>query len=130
MTARFAILRRRVMFLSIFGISAVLLGCAGGTPPMDAISTAETAVNEATDAKAAEYAPLELRLATEKLQRARMALEQEDYEQARRLAEAARVDARLAEAKARSESTRQQAQEVQQTIETLEREVDQTTTGQ
>lgn len=113
----------------LIGSSLLLAGCATATPPTDAVATAGTAVNQAIDAKAAQHAPLELRLATEKLDRAQSALSEEDYEGARRLAEQARADARLAEANARSASERREAQEVEQTIDVLEREADRNTPG-
>lgn len=113
----------------LIGASIILAGCATATPPTDAVATAGTAVNQAIDAKAAEHAPLELRLATEKLDRAQSALNEEDYEEARRLAEQARADARLAEANARSASARREAQEVEQTIDALEHEADRNTPG-
>lgn len=114
----------------LIGSSLMLAGCATATPPTDAVATADTAVNQAIDAKAAQHAPLELRLATEKLDRAQSALNEEDYEGARRLAEQARADARLAEAKGRAASARRQAREVERTIDALEREADRNTTGQ
>ncbi|MBA2592770.1 MAG: DUF4398 domain-containing protein [Pseudomonadota bacterium] len=92
---------------------------------MDPVSPAEIAVNRAIEAKAGEYAPLELRQAQEKLDAARQAINDEEYEQAHRLAEAAREDARLAEVKAQSETAREQAREIQSTIETLRQEAEQ-----
>lgn len=113
----------------LIGSSLLLAGCATATPPTNAVATAGTAVNQAIDAKAAQHAPLELRLATEKLDRAQSALNEEDHEAARRLAEQARADARLAEANARSASEQQEAQAVEQTIDVLEREADRNTPG-
>lgn len=109
-----------------------LVGCAGTTPPMDTLSAADTAVNRAIEAKAMEHAPMELYQAQQKLDRARSAMNEEDYEQARRLAEEAQVDARLAEVKSQSQTARQQAQEIQQTINSLQHEAserDQKATG-
>ncbi|MGH8613118.1 MAG: DUF4398 domain-containing protein [Gammaproteobacteria bacterium] len=103
-------------------------GCAGG-PPMDTVSPAELAVDRAIEAKAGEYAPLELRLAQESLEGARQAMNDEEYEQAHRLAEEARVNARLAEVKAQSEIAREQAREIQATIDTLRQEAAQRDTG-
>jgi Domain of unknown function (DUF4398) len=104
-----------------FALGAVLAasGCAGTPPPVDDISTAEMALNRALEAKAEEHSPLALRLAREKLDRAKQAMNDGEYEQARRLAEQAQVEAQLAEAQARSQVARQQAQEIQTTIDTL-----------
>lgn len=115
---------RRAVLMSVCGVPMVVGGCAGA-PSMDTVSPAETAVNRAIEAKAGEYAPLELRLAQENLDAARQAMNDEEYDQARRLAEAAREDARLAEVKAQSEIAREQAREIQSTIETLRQEAEQ-----
>lgn len=104
------------------GVVITLAGCAGVRAPIDTVSTAEMAFNRALSAQAAQYAPLELRLSQEKLDRAKSALHEEEYEEARRQAEQAEVDARLAEAKALSEKARQHGQEVEQTMDTLEEE--------
>jgi hypothetical protein len=118
-----AIIRRSVP-MSLCGMLIALGGCAGA-PSMDTVSPAEIAVNRAIEAKAGEYAPLELRQAQENLDAAKQAINDEEYEQAQRLAEAAREDARLAEVKAQSETAREQAREIQSTIETLRQEAEQ-----
>jgi len=68
------------------------------------------------------YPPVELRLAREELDSARLALDVRDYERARRLAEQALADARVAEARAETESVRQAARDLRLTIETLRAE--------
>ncbi len=127
MTKDIAVFKRGIGVPFIYGAAVVLAGCTAATPPVDTISTADTAVNRALEAQAMQRAPLELRPAMEKLEAAKQASEEEDYEEARRLAEQARVDARLAEAKARSESVRQEAQELQQAVETLHHEINRET---
>lgn len=129
MANRITAYRQSIAASLLTGASLFLAGCATATPPTDALATAGTAVNRALDAKAAQHAPLELRLATEKLDRAQSALNEENYEEARRLAEQARADARLAEANALTASARREAQEVEQTIDALEREADRNTPG-
>jgi hypothetical protein len=116
---------RRAVPMSVCGLLIGVGGCAG-SPSMDTIvSPAEIAVNRAIEAKAGEYAPLELRQAQENLEAARQAMNDEEYEEAQRLAEAAREDARLAEVKAQSETAREQAREIQSTIERLRQEAEQ-----
>jgi hypothetical protein len=78
-----------------------LFGCASDTPPIDTISTADTALNQAMMLKASQSAPVEMQRAMDKLGRAKKALADEEYEEARRLGEQAKVDAQLAEVKAR-----------------------------
>jgi hypothetical protein len=100
---------------------AAVSGCAGN-PPIDTIAGADTAVNQAINAKASEYAPADLQRALDKVARAKQAMADENYDRARRLAEEARVDAQAAEAKAKSADARRTAQEAQKTIDTLRRE--------
>ncbi|MGH8578594.1 MAG: DUF4398 domain-containing protein [Gammaproteobacteria bacterium] len=106
-------------------MAALLVGCASLPPPNDALSTAEVALNRAIEAQAASYAPRELQPALEKLELAKRGIAAEHYEEARRFAEQARVDARLAEALALSHAARKGVQEVQETNDTLEREAEQ-----
>lgn len=98
-------------------------GCAADAPPpQEQLAQAEQAVDTAGQSNASEFAALELRTAEDKLEQARQAMQDEDYVKARRLAEAAQVDARLAERKAQSQSTINAAQELSTSIETLRRE--------
>jgi hypothetical protein len=71
------------------------------------MSAAQTAVTGAEEADAAHYAPSDLDRARDKLIRAQAAIQEEDNQEARRLAEQAQVDARLAEARARAETAQQ-----------------------
>jgi hypothetical protein len=67
-------------------------------------------------------APLELRLATEELDRARLALDAREYERARRLADQAAAYAQIAEARAEDESSRRLARRLRLTSEDLRAE--------
>jgi hypothetical protein len=62
---------------------------------------------------------MELRLARETLASAKVALDVREYERARRLAEQAQADARVAEVQAETESIRQTARDVRLSSETL-----------
>lgn len=110
---------------SVLGVSA----CSAGRPPLEHLSTADLAVRRAADAGAAQYAPLELRIAREKLDGAKRAIDSKKYDQARRLAEQSQVDARLAETKAESARARQTVEETRKNIETLRHEAERTPTG-
>ena len=111
--------------LLFFPFFLILIGCGGANS--DAlqrdIARAEMAINEAREADASEYAPLELKLARDNLQNARKAFAGKEYDQARRFVEKALMDAKLAEAKARTEKTKQTAQQLRESIETLEQEL-------
>ena len=105
----------------ITGIAFALAAGACSTPrkPAQEIEKAEAAIESADSTSAPADAPLELKLAREKTERAKAALRDEEYDQARRLAEQAQVDAQLAEARAESETARENARERERTIETL-----------
>ena len=87
--------------------------------------SSETLRDEAAQApivSSSSYSPVELRLAREELDNARTALSLREYERARRLADQALVDARIAEARARTESARYAAYNLRLSIETLRAE--------
>jgi Domain of unknown function (DUF4398) len=87
------------------GIVLVALAACSSVPaPVAEMSAAQTAVTSAEEADAAQHAPTDLDRARDKLIRAQAAMQEEDNTEARRLAEEALVDARLAEAKARAET--------------------------
>lgn len=102
-------------------------GCASpGVPPVEKISTVEKAIQEARESNATVSAPLELRHAEDKLNEAKAAMKEEEFEKARRLADEALLDAKLAEATARSEKAKKTTQEMRDNIDTLRREVERT----
>lgn len=113
-------------FLLLCGVVG-LSGCAGKPPTatLAQLSQAELAVKQADKSKAPEYASLELFTAREQLASAQQAMNRKEYEEARRLAERALVNAQLAEAMADAAQTRQAATELRQSIEALRREADQ-----
>lgn len=115
--------KRRYNVLLIVGMVGALAGCASGSPPVDAISAADLAVNRAVEADAERHAPMELRGAMDKLDHAKQASEDEEYKEAQKMAEEARAEARVAEAKARSEKVRMEAQELQRTVDDLRQEI-------
>lgn len=110
----------------LFAVLLVALLAACRTPegPALAVSEAENAVERVMVGEATEHAPLELRLAREKLDEAREALAAEQYDDARRLAEKAIVDARLAEVKAEAATARATADDLQQGVETIRSEAE------
>lgn len=99
-------------------------GCASTEPvPTSAMSNAESAIKIARDSNAIVNAPLELRLAEDKLKAAKAALSAEDHDKARRMSEQALMDAKLAEAKSQSEKAKRGAREMQESIESLRQEL-------
>ncbi len=113
----------------VIGGLAVLLavgtvGCSTPRKPAQEIEKAELAIQSANTTSAPSDAPLELQLAREKTEKAKVALRNDNYEQAQRYAEQAQVDAQLAEAKAESETALESARELEQTIEVLREEAE------
>ena len=82
----------------------VLAACATEPPPAAELAAARAAIDQV--APVAEYAPKELAAAQTKLTLARNALARGDNTRARRLAQQAEVDARLAWALAENERSR------------------------
>ena len=114
--------RARACFFA--GALVFLVGCSGIEPPRAQMAKAEMALRQSRQSDAPQHSPLELRKATEKLNRARQAMADEEYLLARRLAEQAVVDAQLAEAKARSLEAQRMTRELRESIEALRREVE------
>jgi multidrug efflux pump subunit AcrA (membrane-fusion protein) len=121
MSSKLTSLRQWIGVPLVCGILG-MAGCAG-KPPLANLSQAELAVQEADTKTASQYAPLELKTAREQLAEAKRAMDDEEYDAARRLADQALVNAQLAEAKAGAEKARQAAAELQKSIQTLRTEV-------
>lgn len=104
---------------------AVLLmaGCASMPPPTEQLAVSKAAVTSAVSAGGNEFASIEMKAAQEKLDRANQALEKEDYENARWLAEQAQIDATLAEKKAQSAKAQKAANVIQNDIRILSEEI-------
>jgi hypothetical protein len=105
--------------------------CAGAcgpsvVAPLDKMARVEMTITEARQSNAINHAPLELKFAEDKLRKARLAVEKEDFEQANRMAEEALIDAQLAEAKSRSTQAKKVAREIQDSIADMRREIDRT----
>ena len=99
----------------------LLVGCAGN-PPNEQFAVTESAVRSAVSAGATEYAAPEMRDAQEKWKQAEMAMQKENYEEARRLAEQAEWDARVAERKAQAAKAQKAVDESEQGIQQLREE--------
>ena len=105
-------------------IAALLLGaCASVPAPTEQVAVSRAAVADAVSAGSAEYAPASLRRAQEMLDRSNAAMVSHQYADARRFAEDAEVDARLAAMTARSEKARRAVSEVELSIQALKEEL-------
>ena len=105
-------------------ILMALAGCATVPAPSDQLAVAKAAVSDAVGAGGGEFTPAELRAAQEKLDQADRAMRAEDYRAARRLAEEAEVDAKLAATKARSLKAQRAVAELRESIRALQLELD------
>ena len=118
----------KIIKLTILSMTIIVLGlsfgCATkGKDVAEDFNRATTAIQTARTAEAMSYAPLDLRIAEDKLAEARDAVGREDYDEGRRLADEALVNAQLAEKKADSERAKRAAQEMRDTIESLRKAV-------
>ena len=110
--------------LGAMGCAAVVVaGCASIPPPTEQMAVSKSAIANAVSAGGSEYASVEMRAAQDKMDRANRAMDKEDYENARRLAEEAQVDARLAEKKAQSAKAQKAASVTQDDIRVLREEM-------
>lgn len=103
------------------GTSFVLAGCAGN-PPTEQYAVTQSAVNSAVSAGGTEYAAVEMKAAQDKLKQAELAMHDKKYDEARRLAEQAEWDARVAERKAQAAKADLALKDSQKAIEELRNE--------
>jgi len=115
--------------IGMAGILVLVTGCASVAPPREQLGAAEAGVRQASATKASQYAPTELRMASDKLARAQTAMHEKRYDEARRLAEEALVDAQLAESKARTAEAQQTARNMREAINSLRRESERSSQG-
>ena len=95
---------------AVLALTLALTGCATVPPPDDSMNLAQTQLQAARDAGAADYAPVDLGFAQDKFQQAQAAMAERKYADAASLAEDSRADAELARAKARLGAARAQIQ--------------------
>jgi hypothetical protein len=108
----------------------VLAACAATPePPTQALQAAESAIADAEQARVADYASTELRLAREKLAAARTAVRSEQMIEARYLADESRVHADLASAQAEELKAKAINDDMQKSIDTLKQEMRRNTGG-
>ncbi len=114
-------LRGLKLALLAVGSSLVLAGCAGN-PPTEQFAVTESAVNNAVSAGGPEYAPVEMKSAQDKLSQARIAMNDKEYDQAKRLAQQAEWDARVAERKTQAAKAQKAVKDAQQGVMELREE--------
>lgn len=103
------------------GSTLVLAGCAGN-PPTEQFAVTNTVVKSAVAAGGPEYAPVQMKEAQDKLARAETLLREDNYEQARVLAEQAEWDARVAERTAQATKAQKILQDSQRGVQQIREE--------
>lgn len=119
----------QIMHRIVVSVAAVVLiaGCASTPAPTEQMAVSRAAVSNASSAGASEFAPLQLRSATEKMNAAERAMTEKDYARARQLAEQAQIDAQLAAATARSAKAKKAADALQEDSRILRQELERKT---
>lgn len=96
-----------------------IVACASAPMPVDRLAVAKSSVERAEQAKAAQFAQVELNAARTKLAAAQAAADKRDAEVAARLADQADVDGQLAEATARAKQQEQLVTEMDASLRDL-----------
>ena len=106
----------RILAAALLLAALVLaLGCASRiSPPKALMAVAAEALTNAANAGGDECAPEEMRRTRDKMNRAAIAMKNEDHERATLLASEAQVDAQLAQAKCRAARAAQAAAAVKE----------------
>lgn len=104
---------------------ALLFGCSSMKTPATAdVAVSKAAVDSAAGAGGAEFAPLEMASAREKMAAAQKAMDNKDYKLAALLANQAQADAKLAQGKANSAKSQAAADAMQDSVRVLREELD------
>ena len=112
--------------LAVLSVAALVLavGCSSlKTPATADVAVSNAAVANAAGAGGAQYAPLEMTAAREKLALANQAMATKDYKRAIELANQAQADAKLAQSKASSVKAQAAADVLQDDIRVLREEL-------
>ena len=108
----------------VIALTLGVVGCSTMEPPRSEISQARTYIDAAEQDEADRYAAIALNRARDHISQAEEAMDKELYLEAKRLAEKAMVDARLASASAQTEKMRKALEEVNSGLNTLNTELD------
>lgn len=98
-------------------------GCSSTPVPKAEIAVSKTALESALAAGGAEFAPVEVKTAQDKIEAANKAVERDENMTAKHLAEEAAVDAKLAETKALAGKAEKSLQESQSGQRALKEEM-------
>jgi hypothetical protein len=112
-------------FTALCGVAAILTaGCSSmKEPATSSVAVSKAAVANAAGAGGAEFAPIEMNSAREKIALANKAMKEKDYKLANDLANQAQADAKLAQGKADSAKAQTAADALQDDIRVLREEL-------
>lgn len=118
----------RLCFAAVLGASAlVAAGCSSmKTPATASVAVSAAAVDNAVGAGGAEFAPVEMSSARNKIALANRAMAAKDYKLANDLANQAQADAKLGQGKADSAKAKTAADALQDDLRVLREELDRT----
>lgn len=106
-------------------VVVLTVGCSSmKTPATASVAVSKAAVENASGAGGAEFAPLEMNSAREKMALANKAMAAKNYKLANDLATQAQADAKLAQSKANSAKAQTAADALQDDIRILREELD------
>lgn len=111
----------------VIGSVAMLAACTSVQPPHDQMATSKAALNTAISTGANEFAPAQIKAATEKMTLAEKAMSDKNYAVATQQAEQALVDAQLATAISRAAKAKKAADALQEDSRILRQEIDRKT---
>ena len=115
---------KRLLPVLLFVNVILFSGCSSVPKPVGEIAGAKAQIEDAETNEASWFAAVELDRAKSKLKRAERAVVEDEYLTAKQLADEAFSDAELAAAKASSARAKQFAQEMKDTVQSMEREID------
>jgi len=121
--------RRASPIAALSGAALFVAGCASAPAPTAQLEAARQAIADADSAQAAKHAAPELGQARSKLAAAEAAVQNEDMDNAARLAEEARVDAQLADARTAAVKAQAANEEIRRSNSAVLDEMQRTTTG-
>ncbi len=115
----------RLLLCSAAFAALALAGCASKlkVPATSSVAVSAAAVDNAASADGAQFAPMEMAAARDKMARAKQALADKDYTTARDLAKQAEGDAKLAQSKANSAKAQAVSDALQDDLRVLREEL-------
>ncbi len=115
----------RIALLALTAATALAAGCSSmKTPATASVAVSSAAVDNAAGAGGAQFAPIEMNAARDKMALANKAMAAKDYKLANDLATQAQVDAKLAQGKADSAKAKTAADALQDDIRVLREELE------